>query len=84
VVPLITTFARILQLTNYTREIPSPKGACGVLGSASSRWEFGGRVQANTGKSFTPTISGDPLGMNRNDPIDFPDRVRGCNTSMGA
>ena len=68
---------------NYTWNIPSPKGASGILGWASSGWELGGIVQANIGTPFTPIIAPDPLGMNSADPIDFPDRVPGCNPIHG-
>ena len=64
---------------SYTWSIPSPKGVSGVLGWASSGWELGGIIQANSGTPFTTTIAPDPLGLNSTDPIDYPDRVRGCN-----
>jgi hypothetical protein len=68
---------------SYTWGIPSPKGVSGVLGWASSGWELGGIIQANSGTPFTTTIAPDPLGLNSTDPIDYPDRVRGCNPIHG-
>ena len=43
---------------SYTWDIPSPKGVSGVLGWASSGWEFGGIFQASSGTPFTPIIVG--------------------------
>jgi hypothetical protein len=70
-------------VASYTWAIPSPKGVSGVLGWASSGWEFGGIFQANSGTPFTPIIGPDPLGLNNTDPFDFPDFVRGCNPVHG-
>jgi outer membrane receptor protein involved in Fe transport len=70
-------------VASYTWDIPSPKRVSGVLGWASSGWEFGGIFQANTGTPFTTTIAPDPLGLNSSDPIDYPDFVRGCNPVQG-
>jgi outer membrane receptor protein involved in Fe transport len=70
-------------VASYTWDIPSPKGASGVLGWASSGWEFGGIFEANSGTPFTTTIGPDPLGLNSSDPIDYPDYVRGCNPVQG-
>jgi hypothetical protein len=66
-------------VASYNWQVPSFKGVSGILGWASSGWEFGGILQANSGTPFTATIAPDPLGENNNDPIDFPDFVRGCN-----
>jgi hypothetical protein len=68
---------------SYTWDIPSPKDASGVLGWAAGGWEFGGIFQASTGMPFTPTIAGDPLGMNSTDPFGFPDKVPHCNPVHG-
>ena len=68
---------------SYTWDVPSPKNWTGPLGWAAGGWEFGGILQANTGVPFTPTIGGDPLGMNNTDPFDFPNYVPGCNPVQG-
>ncbi len=68
---------------SYTWEIPTSKGLSGVLGWAASGWEFGGILQANTGTPFSVTIAPDPLGINSTDPIDFPNKVPGCNPVHG-
>ena len=51
-----------------------PAVASAVLGS----WELGGIYQARTGLPFTPVLGGDALGLNSNDPWDFPDRLFGA------
>jgi outer membrane receptor protein involved in Fe transport len=68
---------------SYTWDIPGPKGATGVLGWASSGWELGGILQANSGTPFTPLVGPDPLGVNSSDPFDYPDFVHGCNPIHG-
>jgi hypothetical protein len=68
---------------SYNWDVPSPKGASGILGWASSGWELGGILQASNGNPFTAEIAPDPLGQNNNAPIDFPDVVRGCNPYHG-
>jgi hypothetical protein len=78
---------------NFNWQIPSPKGVTGVLGWASSGWEFGGIFEASSGTPFTPiivggltlptSVAGDPLGMNSTDTIDYPDLVPGCNPAHG-
>jgi hypothetical protein len=70
-------------VASYTWDIPGPKGLSGVLGWASSGWEFGGIFQANGGTPFTTIIGPDPLGLNNTDPAAFPDFVRGCNPVHG-
>jgi Carboxypeptidase regulatory-like domain/TonB-dependent Receptor Plug Domain/TonB dependent receptor len=70
-------------VASYNWEVPSPKGAAGVLRWASSGWEFGGILTANSGSPFTMEIVPDPLGMNNSDAIDFPNRVPGCNPIHG-
>jgi Carboxypeptidase regulatory-like domain len=66
---------------NYLWDIPGPKaGAASWLGNG---WEVGGIVTVSTGVPFTPIMSGDPLGQNSSDPIDFVDRVPNCNPYTG-
>jgi outer membrane receptor protein involved in Fe transport len=69
-------------IASYTWDIPSPKGVTGVLGAATSGWEFGGIFQMSNGTPFTPLVGGDPLGMS-GDAFDIPDRVPGCNPAQG-
>jgi hypothetical protein len=69
-------------IASYTWDIPSPKGVSGVLGAASSGWEFGGIVQVSNGTPFTPLIGDDPLGMS-GDAFDIANRVPGCNPAHG-
>jgi Carboxypeptidase regulatory-like domain/TonB dependent receptor/TonB-dependent Receptor Plug Domain len=40
-----------------------------------SGWQFGTLLTVNSGLPFTPTIAGDPLGLNSSIPYDFPDRL---------
>jgi hypothetical protein len=70
-------------VASYNWDIPSPKGVSGVLGWASSGWEFGGIFQASNGTPFTPLIGGDPLGIGNTDPVDLPNLVPGCNPVHG-
>ena len=53
------------------------------LGEIGSRvlggWELGTIITAQTGVPFTPTITGDVLGLGSADPWAFPSRVPGCN-----
>jgi hypothetical protein len=58
-----------------TWEIPGLKRS-GLLSS----WQLGTLLQLNSGLPFTPTIAGDPLGLNSTQRYDFPDRLnlQGC------
>ncbi len=69
-------------VASYTWDIPGPKGASGLLGGATSGWEFGGIFQVSDGTPFTPLIGGDPLGM-MGDAFDIANRVPGCNPVHG-
>jgi hypothetical protein len=69
---------------NYVWTIP------GLKGSAMERyitggWEWSGITTISTGQPFTPSISGDPLGMNAvSASFDYPNRVYGpgCDTAV--
>jgi hypothetical protein len=51
-----------------------------VLGSqALGGWQVGSIITAQTGVPFTPTITGDVLGLGSADPWAFPSLVKGCN-----
>jgi hypothetical protein len=64
-------------VVNYLWDLPTPNnwGAIGshVLGG----WELGGIITAETGVPITPTMGGDPLGLNSTDPWAFPNRLSG-------
>ena len=61
------------------RNVPSPRNL-GVLGSqALGGWQVGSIITAQTGVPFTPTITGDVLGLGSADPWAFPSLVKGCN-----
>lgn len=68
---------------NYIWQIPGPHLKSSILNGTTNGWQFGGIFQASSGTPFTPSISGDPLGMNSSGgTFDFPDRLAGpgCNT----
>jgi Carboxypeptidase regulatory-like domain/TonB dependent receptor len=63
-----------------TWELPSPRFGGRPLRAAAQGWQIGTALQASSGLPFTPTIAGDPLGLNSSIPYDFPDRLdlSGC------
>jgi hypothetical protein len=62
---------------NYIWTLPKPRGS-GVLSTyLLGGWELGGIFTAETGVPITPLIGGDPLGLNSQDPYDFPTRLTG-------
>jgi hypothetical protein len=67
---------RVLTL-NYVWDIPTPKSLNGFAGGVLGGWEVGGIFSASDGLPFTPLLAGDPVGLNSQDPSDFPDRLRG-------
>ncbi|MDP9050568.1 MAG: carboxypeptidase regulatory-like domain-containing protein [Acidobacteriota bacterium] len=68
---------RVLVL-NYVWEIPGAKTSNALANWASNGWQWGGIFHASDGIPFTPTISGDPLGMKAPaGSFDFPDFVGG-------
>lgn len=64
-----------LFVVSGTWEIPGFKrpdnGAAWLL----SGWQLGTMLQLNSGLPFTPTIAGDPLGLDSVQRYDFPDRL---------
>lgn len=73
-------------VANYIWQIPTPKN-WGALGShALGGWELGGIITAQTGVPFTPVISGDPLGLNSQDPWAYPNRLTGpgCGSAVNS
>ena len=65
---------------NYVWEIPSLKLKTGALQWALNGWQWGGILHVASGEPFTPTISGDPLGM-KGDQFDRPDVLSGAGCS---
>jgi hypothetical protein len=64
---------------NFLYNLPSPSSWGAVASHVVGGWQVGGILTAQTGQPFTPLIGGDPLGLNSNDPWDFPTRLPGCN-----
>ena len=60
--------------------IPNPKSWSAVPEWFASGWQLGGIFTLTSGLPFTPTIGGDPLGLQSADNYAFPDRTPGCNT----
>jgi hypothetical protein len=70
---------QILVLSG-TWEIPGSKKSGKLTAWLISGWQLGTLLQLNSGLPFTPTIAGDPLGLNSAQRYDFPDRLNlpGC------
>ena len=60
---------------NYIWNVPGVGAGHRLLGPLTNGWEWGGIFRAQTGLPFSAIIGGDALGMNNNNPFDFPDRV---------
>jgi hypothetical protein len=56
-------------------EVPSVRRRANAAAWLLSGWEVGTLLQLNSGLPFTPTIAGDPLGLNSTQRYDFPDRL---------
>lgn len=67
---------------NYLYNLPGPKGNS-ILRWVASGWQFGGIITASTGVPFSVVTGGDPIGSLSTDPIDYPNRVPGCNPIVG-
>ena len=61
---------------DYIWEIPSRKAGQRALQWALNDWQLGGILHIASGEPFTPTITGDPLGM-KGDQFDRPDVLTG-------
>lgn len=63
-----------------TWELPSKDRTAKTMNWLLSGWQVGTLLTLNSGLPFTPTIAGDPLGLNSSIPYDFPDRLNlpGC------
>src|SRR6202140_1250691 len=68
---------------NYIWEIPSLKARSRAMQWESNGWQWGGILHIASGEPFTPTITGDPLGM-KGDQFDRPDVLTGpgCRGSL--
>jgi hypothetical protein len=68
---------------NYIWEIPSLKPKTRALQWTLNGWQWGGILHIASGEPFTPTITGDPLGM-KGDQFDRPDVLNGpgCSGSL--
>jgi hypothetical protein len=68
---------------NYIWEIPSLKLKPRALQWTLNGWQWGGILHIASGEPFTPTITGDPLGM-KGDQFDRPDVLTGpgCSGSL--
>jgi hypothetical protein len=68
---------------NYIWEIPTLKAKPRALQWALNGWQWGGILHVASGEPFTPTITGDPLGM-QGDEFDRPDVLTGpgCRGSL--
>jgi hypothetical protein len=63
-----------------TWELPAKARTAKTTNWLLSGWQLGTLLTLNSGLPFTPTIAGDPLGLNSSIPYDLPDRlnVPGC------
>ena len=68
---------------NYIWEIPGFRARPRALQWALNGWQWGGILHVASGEPFTPTITGDPLGM-KGDQFDRPDVLTGpgCRGSL--
>jgi len=63
-----------------TWELPGPGGGWKPFSEFAKGWQLGTLLTLSSGLPFTPTIAGDPLGLNSSIPYDYPDRLNlpGC------
>ena len=76
--------ARHVASINYVWQLPRPEEKSGLFGWITSGWEMNGLLQASSGLPFSPTVAGDPLGLNGfQATFAFPDRIfgGGCDTA---
>jgi len=65
-------------VANWLYQLPNPKFSSAMASRLVGGWELGGVLTASTGVPFTMILSGDPLGQNSTDPVDFVNRIPGC------
>jgi len=68
-------------VVNYIWQLPGMASSHGLVGAMVNGWQWGTIFRTQSGVPFTPTIGGDSLGMNNNNPFNFPDRVKGLGCS---
>lgn len=64
-------------ILSYMYTVPTLASASGFLKPIVEGWETGGILTVQSGQPFTPQISGDSIGENNTDPINYPDRLGG-------
>jgi hypothetical protein len=64
-------------VVSYMYNVPDFSGAPHYLQPIVNGWETGGILTVQSGQPFTPQISGDSIGENNTDPINYPDRLGG-------
>ena len=70
---------RHVAVVNAIWSVPSPGSRNGAAKWTTSGWQLGEIFTLTSGLPFTPTIAGDPLGLQSADNYAFPDRVASCN-----
>jgi hypothetical protein len=58
-----------------TWEMPGPRTGWKSVRDFAKGWQLGTLLTLSSGLPFTPTIAGDPLGLNSSIGYDFPDRL---------
>lgn len=73
---------------NYIWSLGAPKRATGIAGWPLRGWQVGGIFEESSGSPFTPSIGGDPLGVNSSQPdIDVPNLLKntsGCSSQVNS
>ena len=70
---------------NYIWQLPKPARDSGTLRWIVNGWQMNGLFQVSSGLPFTPTVAGDPVGLNGfQATFAFPDRIfgPGCDTAV--
>jgi hypothetical protein len=67
-------------------ELPGPGSGWKPFREFAKGWQLGTLLTLSSGLPFTPTIAGDPLGLNSSIAYDFPDRLNlpGCGDPVNA
>ena len=75
-----------LLVVSGTWELPGVKRPSNAAAWLLSGWQLGTLLQLNAGLPFTPTIAGDPLGLDSVQRYDFPDRLNlpGCGNPINS
>ena len=77
---------RHLLVLNYIWQVPGFSTEHAFLHRLTNGWEWGGIFHAQSGLPFSATVGGDSLGMNNNNPFNFPDRLDtpGCGNPVNS